>query len=119
MRIDKYLWAVRLFKTRSLATKHCREGKVFIADKPVKPSLELKGQERIVVRKGAVHFTYEVTGFPKSRVGAPLVDAYVRDITAPEEIAKLEQIRAAQKALLRPVGRPTKRDRRDWERYFK
>ena len=119
MRIDKYLWAVRLFKTRSLATKHCREGKVFIADKPVKPSLELKGQERIVVRKGAVHFTYEVTGFPKSRVGAPLVEAYVRDITALEEIAKLEQIREAQKDLLRPVGRPTKRDRRDWERYFK
>ncbi len=119
MRIDKYLWAVRLFKTRSLATKHCREGKVFIADKPVKPSLELKGQERIVVRKGAVHFTYEVTGFPKSRVGAPLVEAFVRDITAPEEIAKLEQIREAQKDLLRPVGRPTKRDRRDWERYFK
>jgi ribosome-associated heat shock protein Hsp15 len=118
MRIDKFLWAVRLFKTRSLATKHCREGKVFIAEKAVKPSLELKGQETIVVRKGAVHFTFKVVDFPKSRVGPPLVEDYVRDLTSPEELAKLEQIRAAQKDLLRPVGRPTKRDRRDWERYF-
>ena len=119
MRIDKYLWAVRIFKTRSLATKHCKEGKVFVAEKPVKPSLELKGQETLTVRKGAVHFAYEVIGFPKSRVGAPLVESFVRDITSPEERAKLEQIREAQKDLLRPVGRPTKRDRRDWERYFK
>jgi ribosome-associated heat shock protein Hsp15 len=118
MRVDKYLWAVRLFKTRSLATKHCREGKVSIGGKVVKASLELKGQETIEVRKGAVHFTFEVIGFPKSRVGAPLVEAFVRDITSPEELAKLEQIRAAQRDLLRPVGRPTKRDRRDWERYF-
>ena len=90
-----------------------------VSGKAVKPSLELKGQEAIEVRKGAVHFTYEVIGFPKSRVGAPLVDAFVRDTTSPDELAKLEQIRAAQKDLIRPVGRPTKRDRRDWERYFK
>lgn len=118
MRVDKYLWAIRVFKTRSQATAHCKEGKVSISGKAVKPALELKGQETILVRKGAVTFSFEVLALPKSRLGAPLVPEYVRDVTPESERDKLEQIRAAQRDLLRPVGRPTKRDRRDWERYF-
>ena len=87
-------------------------------DKAVKPSQELKGQEKLEVRKGAVTFSFEVLALPKSRVGAALVPDYARDITPQSELDKLEQIRAAQRDLMRPVGRPTKRDRRDWEKYF-
>jgi ribosome-associated heat shock protein Hsp15 len=118
MRVDKYLWCIRVFKTRSSATDHCREGKVFVADRPVKPALELRGGERIRIRMGAVHFEWEVIGFPKSRVSAALVPDFGRDITPEEELRRLEEIRAAQRDLLRPTGRPTKRDRRDWEDFF-
>jgi hypothetical protein len=83
---------------------HCRQTRQAVA------RIERAGADRGAERRGSFHLRGH---------GAPLVDAFVRDITAPEEIAKLEQIREAQKDLLRPVGRPTKRDRRDWERYFK
>jgi ribosome-associated heat shock protein Hsp15 len=118
MRVDKYLWSIRVFKTRSQATTHCKEGKVRVSGKAVKPALELKGQETIEVRKGAVTFSFQVLALPKSRLGAPLVPDYVRDVTPQSELDKLDQIREAQRDLLRPVGRPTKRDRRDWEKYF-
>jgi ribosome-associated heat shock protein Hsp15 len=118
MRIDKYLWCIRAFKTRSLATQHCREGKVSLNDKQVKPSLELKGGEVIRVRKGAVFFEWQVLDFPRSRMAAARVAEFARDITPESQLHKLEEIRAAQRDLLRPVGRPTKRDRRDWEKYF-
>tara|TARA_Y100000385_G_C12588845_1_gene423794 strand:- start:29 stop:388 length:360 start_codon:yes stop_codon:yes gene_type:complete len=118
MRIDKFLWAIRVFKTRSLASAHCREGKVFIGEKAVKPAQSLLGDERIRVRKGAVVFEWKVLLFPKSRVGAALVETYARDITPAQELKKWEDIRAAQRNLSRPVGRPTKRDRRDWEKHF-
>ena len=118
MRIDKYLWCVRVFKTRTLATEHCRSGKVFVGDAAVKPAHELRGGEQVRVRMGAVHFSWEVLGFPTSRVGAGLVPTYARDVTPESERGKWTEIRAAQRDLLRPVGRPTKRDRRDWERQF-
>ena len=118
MRIDKFLWCIRVFKTRSLASAHCREGKVWVADKLVKPAFELKGDERIRIRKGAIQFAWEIIGFPRSRVGAALVPEYARDVTTPEERAKYDEIRQAQRNLIRPVGRPTKRDRRDWEKHF-
>ena len=89
-----------------------------ISGKAAKPALELKGNERIEVRKGAVAFTYEIIAFPKSRVGSGLVADHVRDVTTADQIQRLEEIRAAQKDLIRPVGRPTKRDRRDWEKHF-
>tara|TARA_B100000989_G_scaffold72497_2_gene50872 strand:- start:9622 stop:9984 length:363 start_codon:yes stop_codon:yes gene_type:complete len=119
MRVDKYLWAVRAFKTRSMASQHCREGKVFVEGKVVKPAREVKVREVVNVRKGAVTFSYEVLSFPRSRVGAALVSDYMRDVTKPEEKEKLEMIRLAQKDRPKGVGRPTKRDRRDWEKAFK
>lgn len=84
----------------------------------MKPSHELKGAESIRVRKGAVYFTWEVLEFPRSRMAAAKVPEFARDITPESEKRKLEEIREAQRDLIRPVGRPTKRDRRDWERYF-
>ena len=115
MRVDKFLWAVRVFKTRSMASQHCREGKVFVDGKALKPAREVK----VGVRKGAVTFGYEVVSFPRSRVGAALVPDHMRDVTSPEEKEKLEMIRLAQQDRPKGVGRPTKRDRRDWEKAFR
>ena len=119
MRVDKFLWAVRVFKTRSMASQHCREGKVFVDGKALKPAREVKVGEVVHVRKGAVMFGYEVVSFPRSRVGAVLVPDHMRDVTAPEEMEKLEMIRLAQQDRPKGVGRPTKRDRRDWEKAFR
>ena len=102
-----------------MSSAHCREGKVFLADSPVKPSSDLKGGEVIRVRKGAVHFEYKVIDFPRNRVAASMVTDFALDVTPESERQKMEEIRAAQKDLIRPVGRPTKRDRRDWEKWFK
>ena len=118
MRVDKFLWCVRVFKTRSLSSAQCREGKVFVDGKTVKPAHELKGNEVIRVRKGAVYFEWQVLALPKSRMAASLVPDFAKDITPEGEKQKLEEIRAAQQDLLRPTGRPTKRDRRDWEKWF-
>ena len=119
MRVDKFLWAVRVFKTRSMASQHCREGKVFVDGKALKPAREVKVGEVVHVRKGAVPFGYEVVSFPRSRVSAALVPDHIRDVTAPEEMEKLEMIRLAQQDRPKGVGRPTKRDRRDWEKAFR
>jgi ribosome-associated heat shock protein Hsp15 len=119
MRIDKYLWCIRVFKTRTMATTHCKEGKVYVADSVVKPAREVKVGEEIVIRKGAIRFSWKVTDLPKSRVGAALVGDYALETTAPEELEKLEMIRLAQKDILHRPGMPTKKDRRDWENYFK
>ena len=119
MRVDKFLWAVRVFKTRSMASQHCREGKVFVDGKALKPAREVKVGEVVHVRKGAVTFGYEVVSFPRSRVSAALLPDHIRDVTAPEEMEKLEMIRLAQQDRPKGVGRPTKRDRRDWEKAFR
>lgn len=119
MRVDKYMWAVRIFKTRTSATTGCKEGRVTIQDEVVKPARALKVGEEIVIRKGAVYFKWKVLAFPKSRVGAKLAPDYVEDITPEEEILKLEMIRLGEQQRPRGIGRPTKRDRRDWDKYFK
>ena len=119
MRVDKFMWAVRVFKTRSMSSKHCREGRVTCGDQTLKPARDLKVGEVVEVRKGAVRFRYEVLSFPRNRVGAALVPDHVRDVTAPEELEKLEIIRLAQQDRPRGIGRPTKRDRRDWEKAFR
>ncbi len=119
MRVDKYLWAVRVFKTRSMASQHCREGKVFVDGKAVKPAREVKVGEVVDVRKGAVTFSHEVLSFPRSRVGAALVPDHMRDVTSSEEREKFDMIRMAQQDRPKGVGRPTKRDRRDWEKAFR
>ena len=75
--------------------------------------------EVVEVRKGAVRFRYEVLSFPRSRVGAALVTDHMRDVTAQEELDRLEMIRLAQQDRPQGVGRPTKRDRLDWEKAFK
>lgn len=120
MRIDKYLWAVRIFKTRSLATKQCKLGKVTIDEEAVKPSREVKERDVIEVRKGPAHFQYKVKDFPKSRVGAKLVEDYLTDVTPREELDRIKTIQLAQKnERKKGMGRPTKKDRRDINKFLK
>lgn len=118
MRIDKYLWTIRVFKTRTLATEACREHRVSIAGEPVKPSRELKRGDEITVRKGAVLFKWRVIDFPAARVGPKLVVDYAADITPEEERLKLEMIKEGHNQRPKGIGRPTKRDRRDIDRFL-
>lgn len=113
-RIDKYLWAIRAFKTRSDATEACKGGRVKVSGVNCKPAREVKVGEVIQVRKGAVTFTYKVLQPLDHRVGASLVPTYAQNLTPPEE---LEKLRAPVESFFitrdRGAGRPTKKDRRD------
>ena len=113
MRVDKYLWCIRVFKTRSLAANSCKTEKVQVNNEVVKPSRELKRGDVIQVRKGPVYFKYEVIDFPKARLGAKLVSTVMKDVTDPAELAKLEVLKMQMKETpYYGIGRPTKRDRR-------
>lgn len=116
-RIDKWLWAVRLFKTRALATAACRGGLVKIGDQAAKPARDVHVGEVISVRQGLVLRTLRVAGVPRSRVGAKLVPEFCVELTPPEEFAKARE-QPVQHFLAREkgAGRPTKRDRRAIDR---
>jgi ribosome-associated heat shock protein Hsp15 len=118
MRVDKFIWAIRVMKTRSQASTHCKEGKVSVEQVKVKSSKVLKVGDTVVVRKGAIHFSFKVLEFPKRRVGAALVEHYAENVTSKEELEKLEKIQLANRGQTKVIGRPTKRDRRDWEKAF-
>ena len=118
MRIDKYLWTVRYFKTRSLATDACKKGHVKLNNTNVKPSKEAYIGDQLVVRKNQVNYQLEVLDIPKNRVGAKLVDLYRKD-TTPKEAFEHQELLKLSKDYYRKkgVGRPTKKDRRDLESY--
>lgn len=119
MRIDKFLWCVRLFKTRSIATEQVRLGKVIAKGEMLKPSKELKIGEEFQVRKGPVVFSYKVLAFPKARQGAKLVSAYAQDITTDEERKKYLLLQDQMKLTReRGTGRPTKKDRREMDAFM-
>ncbi len=113
-RIDKYLWAVRLFKTRSMATDACKKGRVSINGEKVKASRTINIGDVFSVNKPPIEYTYKVKEMLKNRVGAKLVNDYIEDITPQEELDKLEEIKMSKVQYYRPkgTGRPTKRDRR-------
>ena len=114
IRIDKWLWSVRVYATRSLATEECKKGRVTIGGIAVKPSRILKIGEVILVRKNPVTYSYRVIELLGKRVGAKLVPTYMEDITLPEELLKLDiNYGGALFARDRGAGRPTKKDRRD------
>lgn len=118
-RLDKWLWAVRLFKTRALATDACRAGSVTIAGQPAKPAREVHPGETIIVQQGIIARTLLVLAVPASRVGAKLVPEFCNDLTPATEFEKLRTERL-QHVLAREKGsgRPTKRDRRLIDRLF-
>jgi ribosome-associated heat shock protein Hsp15 len=117
VRIDKWLWAVRLFKTRSLATEECKKGRITIDGVSVKPSRVPKPGDIIKIRKNPVTYSYKVIAITGKRVGAKLVAEFALDITPPEELKILElrqQVSPFERD--RGAGRPTKKDRRDLDR---
>ncbi|MEX1133132.1 MAG: S4 domain-containing protein [Flavobacteriales bacterium] len=118
MRLDKFLWCVRLFKTRSLATDAMRREQVMLNGRIVKPSAEIKMGDTFALRTPPVWRSWEVISLPNSRVGAKLVPDLIVERTSFEDLEKLELARLAQ-AHDRPAGegRPTKRDRRDMDRF--
>lgn len=116
-RIDKWLWCVRLFKTRALATTACRAGAVLIGDVPVKPAREVHAGETVCVRQGLITRTVLVMAAPAARVAAKQVPEFYSDLTPPEEFEKARAQRV-QHFLAREkgAGRPTKRERRRLDR---
>ena len=116
IRIDKWLWAVRLFKTRSLASEACRSGKVKILDQVVKPSRELKTGDIISVSLPPIVRTVKVCAISGNRVSAKLVPGLMEDLTPDEEYEKLKRNNEMEFEIRRRgVGRPTKRERREIE----
>lgn len=115
-RIDRWLWAVRQFKTRTQATEACRGGKVRVRDEKVKPSYSVKIGERVEIQQGPITKRLSVLGLIEKRVGAKLVPQFMEDLTPPEDYELLRQT-AAQAIFRRDrgAGRPTKKERREIE----
>ena len=119
MRVDKFLWCVRYYKTRSIATEAVKQGKVRVNDAVVKPSREVYATDKVSVRKNQINYQIEVLDLPKSRVGAKLVNLYINDVTPKEEFAKLELLKYSQDYYRKKgTGRPTKKDRRELDDWF-
>lgn len=118
MRIDKYLWCVRYFKTRNIATEACKKGHIRINENIAKPSKEVFHGDKISLRKNQINYQLIVLDLPKSRVGAKLTDLYRKDTTPPEAFERLELLKHAKDHYrTKGLGRPTKKDRRDIDNY--
>ncbi len=119
MRIDKYLWCIRFFKTRNIATEACKKGHVRINSDSVKASKIVFNNDKITIRKDQINYEIEVLDIPTNRVGAKLVDLYRKDITPPEVFEKLELLKYSKDYYRKKgTGRPTKKDRREIEGYI-
>ncbi|MFT5942776.1 MAG: ribosome-associated heat shock protein Hsp15 [Sediminicola sp.] len=118
MRIDKFLWSVRYFKTRNIATEACKKGHIKINGQAVKPSREVYVTDKIVVRKDQINYEFTVLDIPPSRVGAKLVDIYRVDTTPKEAFAQNDLLKYSKDYYRKKgTGRPTKKDRRDIDDY--
>lgn len=119
VRIDKFLWAIRAFKTRTEAADACKGGKVKVGGVNAKPSRDVKEGEVIMVRKGAVTYTYQVLRPTENRVGAKLVPEFALDLTPDSEKEKLHApVETFFVTRERGAGRPTKKDRREMEKLW-
>lgn len=113
MRVDKYLWCVRYFKTRSIATAAIKKGQVKIKNVAVKPSREVYPTDILQVRKNQIDYIVEVLDLPQSRLGAKLVGMYAQDKTPKENLEKLDLLKYSKDYYRKKgTGRPTKKDRR-------
>ncbi len=119
VRIDKWLWAVRIYKTRSLATEECRKGHVSIGNIPVKPSRMVHVGEILKVRKSPITRTFRVLQLAEKRMPASLTLSHLEDITPPEELELLDMQKNMRWISRDPgTGRPTKKERRDLDDFF-
>jgi ribosome-associated heat shock protein Hsp15 len=119
MRIDKFLWSTRYFKTRNIATTACKKGHAKINGQTAKPGREVYPMDEVVVRKNQIDYKFTVLDIPASRVGAKLVDIYRKD-TTPKEAFEHNELLQYSKDYYRKkgIGRPTKKDRRDIDDYL-
>ena len=119
MRIDKYLWCTRYYKTRNIATTACKKGQVKVNDQVVKPSREVYPTDTIELRKNQINYKLVVNDIPPNRVGAKLVAIYRTDITPKEEFNTQEMLKYSKDYYRQKgTGRPTKKDRRDIEDFY-
>jgi len=117
VRIDKWLWAVRIFKSRNLATDFCKRGRVLISGESVKASRLIRIGDKIEIRRPPMTLTYQVTGLIEKRGSATIAAENVTNLTPPEELEKYKMIHeSAFYSRDRGTGRPTKKDRRDIEK---
>jgi ribosome-associated heat shock protein Hsp15 len=114
MRIDKYLWCVRYYKTRTLATIACKKGHVTVNNDTAKPSKEIFNTDKIGLRKNQINYQFTINNIPSSRVGAKLVQNYRTYFTLKEQFNVRELLKCSKDYYRKKgVGRPTKKDRRD------
>lgn len=118
MRIDKYLWCTRYFKTRGLAADAIKKGHVSVNNQTAKASREVFPMDKITLRKDQINYIIKVLDIPQNRVGAKLVDIYRKDETPEEAFEHLELLKLSKEHYrAKGTGRPTKKDRRDIEDY--
>ena len=119
MRVDKFLWCVRYYKTRSLATEACKKGHIKVNEQVVKPSREVYPTDKIELRKDQIWYQLTVNDLPQNRVGAKLVDIYRVDTTPKEAFAAQELLKYSKDYYRKKgAGRPTKKDRRDIDDFY-
>lgn len=119
MRIDKYLWCVRYYKTRSIASEACKKGHITVNGQPAKASREVFPMDKITMRKDQIVYKLKVLDIPLNRVGAKLVAMYCKDETPKEAFEHLELLKLSKEHYrVKGTGRPTKKDRRDIEDYL-
>ncbi|HEY3369683.1 MAG TPA: S4 domain-containing protein [Prolixibacteraceae bacterium] len=119
IRIDKWLWAVRLYKTRSLASEECKKGKVMIHGMNVKPSREIKEGETIQLRRPPITRSYKVIALAENRMAAKMVPEFMVETTPASELEILEEMKNRSiDNRERGTGRPTKKERRDLDDFF-
>jgi len=118
IRFDKYVWCVRLAKTRSQASELISKGKIRLNGQDVKSSKEIKVNDVIGVQKHSATFNYKVPVLLDKRLGAALIPTYIEDQTTEEEILKFKQYQLAQKAYRETDGKPTKKDRRELDKFM-
>ncbi len=119
VRIDKFLWAVRLFKTRSIAAEACRKGRIMFDGIGVKASRIIKPGDTISIKTPPITREYEVLAVSEKRMGAKLTPDFIKETTTTDQLEILELTRLTNsQGRNRGLGRPTKKDRRDIERLF-
>jgi ribosome-associated heat shock protein Hsp15 len=118
IRFDKYVWCVRLAKTRSQASELITKGRFQLNGQSAKPSKELKVGDLIGIQKNSAVFEFKIKQLLDKRLGAALIVDYIEDQTREEEIAKYKEYQLAQKAYRETDGKPTKKDRRELDKFL-
>ena len=119
VRIDKWLWAVRLFKTRTLAADACKSGKVIVQNVQVKPSRNVKVGDVVSIKRNPILFSFKVLALSENRMNAKLVAGFVENVTTTDQLELIELAKlAGQTGRARGTGRPTKKERRDLDDFF-